>query len=528
MARTGTTNHDISKFADGDHPKDYPGQDLNYNWDTTDKLLWGSGTSFPATFQVGSKFLRTDQKKAYENTGTQATPVWTLVIDGTNTGGGTGTDEYVKISANDTTAGYLNGKLVGGTSISLTENNDGANETLTIDMDAHTHTASEITDFDTEVSNNTDVAANTAARHDRLHNIDSTSDHTGVSGAVENNLISFDANGLPKDSGYSGATLALDEKVKVSANDTTPGYLNGKLVQGANITLTENNDGGNETFTIALGSHASTHLPTGGDALTTGTPVSLGLANAVGTANSFARSDHVHDVINLTHTSESPRTTSTALTLNGTLTLTSTSTVIQYLTGTATGFSVHLPNATTLTNGWKYEIFNTASVPVAVEYNDSSALVTIGAASVGFFILQSNSTSNGVWLYQGELIGTSTGIRSYTATSSTLFSTTSATDVVISDMTITPSAGTYTIWYHSSSDIVGNNNDAYVTIYRNGAAITDSVRRIRTSVNTMYSTQSTMTIVTFDGAQSCEVYVRTSSGTLNVRERSIILIRIGN
>lgn len=29
----------------------------------------------------------------------------------------------------------------------------------------HTHTASEITDFDTEVSNNTDVAANTSARH---------------------------------------------------------------------------------------------------------------------------------------------------------------------------------------------------------------------------------------------------------------------------------------------------------------------------------------------------------------------------
>lgn len=42
------------------------------------------------------------------------------------------TDELVKISANDTTAGYLNGKLLAGTGISLTENNNGANETLTI------------------------------------------------------------------------------------------------------------------------------------------------------------------------------------------------------------------------------------------------------------------------------------------------------------------------------------------------------------------------------------------------------------
>lgn len=38
--------------------------------------------------------------------------------------------------------------------------------------------------------------------HARLHDIDSTDDHNGVSGAIEDNLISFDANGLPKDSGY--------------------------------------------------------------------------------------------------------------------------------------------------------------------------------------------------------------------------------------------------------------------------------------------------------------------------------------
>lgn len=43
------------------------------------------------------------------------------------------TDEKSKVSANDTTAGFLNGKLVAGTNISLVENNDGANETLTID-----------------------------------------------------------------------------------------------------------------------------------------------------------------------------------------------------------------------------------------------------------------------------------------------------------------------------------------------------------------------------------------------------------
>ena len=42
-----------------------------------------------------------------------------------------------------------------------------------------------------------------------------------------------------------------DVKVSVSSNDTTPGVLNGKLVAGTNVSLTEGNDGGNETLTIA-------------------------------------------------------------------------------------------------------------------------------------------------------------------------------------------------------------------------------------------------------------------------------------
>ena len=42
-----------------------------------------------------------------------------------------------------------------------------------------------------------------------------------------------------------------DVKVSVSSNDTTPGFLNGKLVAGTAVTFTENNDGGNETLTIA-------------------------------------------------------------------------------------------------------------------------------------------------------------------------------------------------------------------------------------------------------------------------------------
>ena len=37
--------------------------------------------------------------------------------------------------------------------------------------------------------------------HVRLHDIDSTLDHNGVSGATEDNIMTFDANGLPQDGG---------------------------------------------------------------------------------------------------------------------------------------------------------------------------------------------------------------------------------------------------------------------------------------------------------------------------------------
>jgi len=49
----------------------------------------------------------------------------------------------------------------------------------------------------------------------------------------------------------NGFGSADTEKVKVSSNDTTAGFLNGKLVAGTNITLTEGSDGGDETLTVA-------------------------------------------------------------------------------------------------------------------------------------------------------------------------------------------------------------------------------------------------------------------------------------
>lgn len=49
----------------------------------------------------------------------------------------------------------------------------------------------------------------------------------------------------------SPAFALVEKKVKVSTNDNTAGFLNGKLVAGTNISFVEGNDGGNEILTIS-------------------------------------------------------------------------------------------------------------------------------------------------------------------------------------------------------------------------------------------------------------------------------------
>jgi hypothetical protein len=57
--------------------------------------------------------------------------------------------------------------------------------------------------------------------------------------------------------GTAWRSLFRGGTTKVSSNDTTAGYLNGKLVAGAGIQLQENNDGGNETLTVKSDAAAS-------------------------------------------------------------------------------------------------------------------------------------------------------------------------------------------------------------------------------------------------------------------------------
>ena len=73
--------------------------------------------------------------------------------------------------------------------------------------------------------------------------------YNGVSGDFE--IISVIGDAAIRAALAIVSALLAASGVKVSANDTVIGVLNGKLVAGTGISFTENNDGGDETFTIA-------------------------------------------------------------------------------------------------------------------------------------------------------------------------------------------------------------------------------------------------------------------------------------
>lgn len=207
---------------------------------------------------IGQHWVNTTSGEMWFSKGTSGVGDW-VKLEGD-------TDIKTKVSANDTTAGFLNGKLVQGANITLTENNDGGNETLTIAAtqpadqnlfetistplgtspvaDTTTDTLT-LTSGDNSVSITGTAATDTVDFQVNEANVD----HDALSNFVANEHIDWTAAsaGTIDPTNY----VDNDEKVKVSSNDTTPSDLITKLQAGTNVTIVENNDGGNETVTIS-------------------------------------------------------------------------------------------------------------------------------------------------------------------------------------------------------------------------------------------------------------------------------------
>src|SRR5665213_1403305 len=162
----------------------------------------------------------------------------------------------------------------------------------------------------------------------------------------------------------------------------------------------------------------------------------------------------------------------TATTTNGTLILSSPtdggdialSKSLQFLTGSATGYSVQLPDAMALSLSAYYQIINKGSHPVVINDGSCSLLFNLGQNSIGYAYLQLNGTIAGIWIYH-QISTNNVGILpNYSITSSVPFTTSASSDTLITGMTTTPQAGTYAIWYSASSAASGGGSTLTTSI----------------------------------------------------------------
>lgn len=105
----------------------------------------------------------------------------------------------------------------------------------------------------------------------------------GVQTVVAGTGISID-NTDPENPIVTNTVTDTDDKVRVSSNDTTAGYLNGKLVAGSGIGFTENNNGLNETLTVAVSNLDAS-------AITTGTVATARLGTGTANSTTYLRGD---------------------------------------------------------------------------------------------------------------------------------------------------------------------------------------------------------------------------------------------
>lgn len=138
-------------------------------------------------------------------------------------GAGSATDELAKVTASDTTSGYLQSKIVAGSNIGLTVLNPGANEQYRIDASTQPDELVKVRPTDTtpgELFNKISAGSN-----------------------ITLSVLNPGANEQLE-------IVSDDELVKVSVGDTTPGELFNKISVGNNLSTSILNPGANEQISL--------------------------------------------------------------------------------------------------------------------------------------------------------------------------------------------------------------------------------------------------------------------------------------
>jgi len=215
---------------------------------------------------------------------------------------------------------------------------------------------------------------------------------------------------------------------------------------------------------------------------------------------------------------------------NTTTSFTSTSTSVQQFTGSTAGQIIKLPDATTLTVGEMYFVWNDTTVTMTVQDNSGTVLESCISGAYCTFLCTNTSTAAGTWTHRTLMEPVAQEVN---ATSST--TTTSATDVLINGMTITPSIpGTYLVMFSTTLQQNTNNATVTVSLYGNGSQITGSERSaipqfqggVTPSLN-INAPIMVQALVTVNGSQAIEARWRRSAGTATALARALTITRVG-
>lgn len=195
---------------------------------------------------------------------------------------------------------------------------------------------------------------------------------------------------------------------------------------------------------------------------------------------------------------------------------------IDNLLNAPTGTIVGETDTQTLTN----KTLTSTTNDIAAKYLHSATTlvnVSLAAAPTTGQILTATSGTTATW--QNPITGVFNKV-----TSSSSSSTTSPMYVIIPDMSIIPSAGTYFVTFSSSGSGTSTGADLEYSIYVAGVIIPHSARKMNINgdlITSNYVTSMhTQDIITVNGAQSINIMFKTNSGTFTVFERSMILMRL--
>ena len=200
-------------------------------------------------------------------------------------------------------------------------------------------------------------------------------------------------------------------------------------------------------------------------------------------------------------------------------------------------------DVTTTTGSPAITLGNTTTNPIVTVSSSGGLRLTSGGnnAFLSFAAGQSaavSAASQGRLRYNATLQRFQTSVNagaytrivpsSFAVTATANTTTTSATDLLVNAMTLTPAAGTYMVWFTGSVEHDTNNSFVFTSIYSGGVQVAASERQFERggAQGDVGASFACVARVTVNGAQAITGQWRTDAATATMHERGLHLIEV--